>query len=290
MQLGSEAVRDDRRLAVRLRDAAGQLRDRWVIDASGATTVAGTVRLAGDVEVTGGVELQGSTAAPGQARPWQLYHTVAPQDGRLVDQLRVEIENPGDRADPSTYRLAIGCVDDGGTFVPCVTVTADCVVTVHGGLTVKGEVVRGPIQVDTKDPGFVSALVSAWLQGAVALGTAVDNLSSPDLDVTIDAPASVPVGTALSYKVTVKNVGTGTLDHIAAYETVALGATLVRRGYLRTGITLAPGKSVEVQAPAVTPGAVGRLQVHVVVIGVDQLNKVVAKTASRSIDVTSTGT
>jgi hypothetical protein len=302
LQVGAEAVGDARRFAVRLRDAHGALVDRCTIDRRGAAAVTGDVRLAGDLVVArpaglagrdpdpeqaaGGLHLLPSAAPPAEAAPWRVYRTVATEDGQPVDQLRVEVGNPGDKGDPSTYRLAIGHVRPTGRFVPCLTVTAACEVTVHGDLNVE-RLVKAPIQADPNDPAFAIAMANAWTQGLSAPGALADNLRSDALSVTLAVPGTVVHGQPPAYTATVRNTGQAPLSFVAVFEDLMIGNDVARRGWIAAGITLVPGATRTVTPPSdplSPPGSAGQqLSIGVLAVGIRPVNDLVATTTKQTV-------
>lgn len=105
-------------------------------------TIETTVTFRGDAVVEGNVAVETGTVGFDVApdyddaqRRWQLYLTHDPDTTN--DELRLEI---GDTQPTGRNRLAVGKWDaTKGRFEPCLTVTDECVITVHGNLVVEGE-------------------------------------------------------------------------------------------------------------------------------------------------------
>jgi hypothetical protein len=157
-----------------------------------------------------GVEFGSLEAPPPGPAPWQIYHAqVSEEDNPTISQLRMEIEHPGDRADPSNYRLVIGHREHNGAFVPCLSVAADCTVTVHetAKLVVEGKVIESPIGVDPDDPRFNEALLESWRDALAKATTDLDLFYRP-LEVELAAPMAVSADQEeFNYTITVRNIG-----------------------------------------------------------------------------------
>jgi len=84
------------------------------------------------------------------------------------DELRVEFLDPGKKGNRKGNRFVIGGRDAAGRFVQCVTIDADCTVTVNGTLEVGRQIVMGPVQADPADARLRALLLGGWLQGMLA--------------------------------------------------------------------------------------------------------------------------
>jgi hypothetical protein len=295
LQVGAEAPGDQRRFAVRLRDGKGALVDRWTVDRRGATSVTGDVDLQGNLlvartpdrppadpdSVAGGLRLLASATPPAQAAPWRIYHTTAVEDGTPVDQLRVEIGHPGDTGDPATHRLVIGQVGRRGQFLPCLVVTSGGEVIVRGDLNAR-RLVMGSIQADPDNPAFTAAVAGAWTQGLASPGALVDNLRSDALAVTVNVPGPVAAGRPPRYTATVRNTGSTPLSYVAVFESLLVGGTVARRGWIAAGLSLAAGGSriaTPRSDPLNPPGQAGDvLSVGVLALGIRPVNDLVVTT------------
>lgn len=95
--------------------------------------VGGALTVGGDLSINGGrVVIPG--AGGGSNPGWQLDHVTSTASGSTVEQLRLVL---GDPATGATAEFVVGCFSN-GQFTPCLTVTADGTVTVHGNLIVTG--------------------------------------------------------------------------------------------------------------------------------------------------------
>jgi hypothetical protein len=118
------------------------------------------------------VHFESLAAEPLAAAPWNVYRTSVTQDKSSVRQLRFEIGHPGDKGDPKLSKLAFGA--RGGLtndFLPLLTISADCTVTIDGSLEVFGELSQGPILPDPSDPDFTALIANQWAEGT-AVGQA----------------------------------------------------------------------------------------------------------------------
>jgi uncharacterized repeat protein (TIGR01451 family) len=283
LQVGSELASDHRRFAVSVPDGAGSPIDRLVIDREGAVTVQGHCTVNGTLSVaptaaTSALGL-GPMDTPAQAAPWQIYHTIVKQGDKPVHQLRVEIGNPGDKGDPTRYAFAIGAWSDKGhAFQPCLSVRADCTVTLHGNVKLAAgkQVIQGPVQLDPTDPRFQDALLKQWLQGLTGASNQVSGLGA--LDIQVNAPASVVAGTTLTYTVTVTNTSQATITNAEVIENLTAGAGAAQQGQIGGEATVAAQSSFSIgRTYAVPNDLAGPIIVAVVVLGVGPLgNRVYA--------------
>ena len=123
----------------------------------GTTTVNGTTTVHGDIKVDGGAFVFGtgpqrSSSTPELPQPWQIYRvpmqldaTKAGQLGEPIkNQLRIEMAN-------ADSEVVIGhwSVEE-KKFKPCLTVTSDCKVIVHGDLIVENNLIEMKKQPDPK--------------------------------------------------------------------------------------------------------------------------------------------
>ncbi|MCP4569924.1 MAG: hypothetical protein GY841_20280, partial [FCB group bacterium] len=156
----------DRRFAVSLRTASGELVPRLVLRADGTAAVDGNLTVAGDLRPAS-LGWEEPSALPPSAAPAQLYRVRELVDELPVNELRTEIEHPGDEGRPADSRLAVGFfgptgvdVDAGGDaehrFRPCLSVAADRSVVVGGSLVVEGKLIEAPIRADAEDPRFAA--------------------------------------------------------------------------------------------------------------------------------------
>lgn len=100
----------------------------------GQLEVGGGLLLGGSLHVNGGSVVlpnPGTNANPG----WQLDHVTATGASGTVEQLRLVLGDPATTG--AATEFVIGCFAN-GQFTPCLTVTADGTVTVHGNLVVEG--------------------------------------------------------------------------------------------------------------------------------------------------------
>jgi hypothetical protein len=191
--------------------------------------------------VTPGVEFRPLAAPPKDAAPWQIYHAVESQDGAPVHQLRLELAHPADKGEASLYKLVIGHADS-NRFVPCLSVTADCTVTVHGNLVTLGQLIQRPVQAAPDDPRLADALLDKLIQGTIAAGVALDPLR---LELT--APAEVQAGATLHYTITVRNISTRAVAQVQLRGTLTVRChgQIVAQQQIEENIpTLAPGLQV----------------------------------------------
>ena len=317
MQVGSETAADRRRFVVRLVDEGGVFVDRLTVDRDGNATLHGDATLRGgdlviaaveapetaveprrvpgcddvrdqprEEEQVRSVQFDPMAAPPEEAAPWRIYHVVVTESDMPMHQLRLEIGHPGDEGDPTRHKLVVGHTDDSGAFVPCLTITADCTVTVHGDLISQGQVIEGPIQADPDDPRFGVALLDRWVRGLATAGTQVDAFYAGELAVEVEAPEAVWSGEELSYTVVVRNSGRGAVTDVQVHETLAVNDKVQRREEVERGLTLEPGASAELGRTFQVPGdGADTIRIAVMALGVGPAGSVVSASASRTVQI-----
>lgn len=246
-------------------------------------------------------------ATPAAAAPWQIYRTSVKQDDRTLQQLRVELKHPGDEGDPKLYRLAIGRRDANGDFKACFTVSADCTVTIEGGINVNGQLIEGAIQADPSDPRFTAELTQQWATGVIAaesqLGVLFGDINSGDLGVTItnlrsqrgsgtpvpiSGISTMPPDEVLLYDFTVRNNGQSRITNIQIYANLFFNGTRQSQEKLPLiPFNLDPGQNRVILPGSVFDprGAEGNVEIVVTAIGVGSLPNVLAGNDSATINV-----
>ncbi len=322
MQVGSQTFGDRRRFAIGLPDATGAWMDRLAIDLDGNMTVRGDTTLSeGDLIIEPpattalttppgpcdsprggetqeppalGVEFEPMTSPPAAAASWQIYHAMVKEGDRSIHQLRFEIDHPGDKGDPTHYRLAIGHSDASGNFQPCLSVDANCTVTIHGQgsyLATDGAIVQGPIQADPNDPRFGDALIDGWVHGLAKSSTTLDGFYNAELKIKLsNIPASVAPGHALLYTIEIENIGPATVNHVHAYETLTDRGSTTPVKLILTDMSLAPGASTPISRNYNVPaGADGEITIAITALGVGPANNVIQTSVSQLVHVQQPG-
>lgn len=317
LQIGAESSADPVRFAIATEqvpsapDAAPHetpragpppLTTQLVIDRADALTVYGTTTLNGDLVITPpntprpgthtGIKFN-PTAEPTTAAPWTLYRTQIQRHGRTVNQLRIEIDHPGDGGDPSRNRFAVGSRDATGSFHPCLSVDADCTVTVHHNLQVKGLLSESPIEPDRTDPRFAAEAFDSFAYGFVgAASRLIDALKTAKLEVTVKPGQSNPVPTAgqtFDYVISIINTGSEAATSGQIYVVISIGE---HQSIIRplSGTTFQQDTSHELpQMFSVPEGAGGRtLTISALAVAVDPLGKVISANDSLSIQIPDT--
>lgn len=319
MEVGSEQG-GGWRFAVSLPDpTTGLLEDdRLVIDSYGRNTVRGQVTLQlseeqedrqkeADLILPGrdpakeapyGLSLDKPIPEPKQATPWRMYHTqVKPpaQDGQPppppVDQLRMELFNPGDQGQPDLYELVIGATEkvmnpstgvEEEKFCPRLRIGSNCSVTVYGDLALTGNLSQGPIPADPTDPRFVEAIVESVGQG-ISAGTVESTL---EIEITNPSdPEVMPVvGTPWTYRATLRNNGTAPVTDLRVNLIVILPNEALTET-LPVLPSLAPNGTISFTRQ-VTPEQVGTLTVSVTAVGFGPLFRTMAEQANRDFTIT----
>jgi hypothetical protein len=175
VQVGAERDDDPFRFAVRIAGVAAPEVPRFAVLKEGGVAAVGQTSLLGNVSVGGVVEIEAGPAVPDlaavAAEPWTLSHH-ADEDGR--HELRLQMDGPLGSTD---HEVAIGTFKevvkpDGSKaeeFAPCLTVSADGKVTVHGDLVVEGQLTAPDVkdaQLSTAAYSFVNAAFLGGVAGA----------------------------------------------------------------------------------------------------------------------------
>ncbi len=316
VQIGSELESDTRRFAVFVADETGKLVERLAIDEEGKTIIAGNTTLGGQ-RLLMREHLDGDgaacalnflplAAAPQAAAPWQVYRTEVKENGGAVQQLRFEIGNPGDKGDQTLSRLSIGTRDaTTKAFTPCVTLSADCTLTINGKLKVEGQIIEGAVKPDANDPRFVAALSQQWARGVVSaekqmdalfggvntgeLGVLITDLKSQAGQQTAHALGNSLIITpqvSLLCTFRVTNNGAGAITDVQLYANVTFNEATTRAKLPATPFNLEAGRAQDVSLPAFDPrGIEGVIEISITAIGVGAQPNVLAATDSASVTV-----
>jgi len=193
----------------------------------------------------GGIELGPLNNPPEAASPWQVYQATVSQEGKqAINQLRFEIEHPGDKGDPNCRQLSIGQIDqqNESRFKPCLTATANCDVVIYGNLTLEGPLVEGPIPADLNDPRFGATILNSWLGGLTVGGTEVDKFYGANalkLEFVIFQTTAFS-GQQWSYTIEVTNVGTEELSNIQVFESITITGEASAKNTIVPSLALGP--------------------------------------------------
>jgi hypothetical protein len=166
---GAPAAIRDRRFALFVPEAETTQtmeEPRLAVDKGGQVSIRGDTTVHGDVTVDGrAVEFLAGPARPRNAPPWRIYHLGTSR----VDELRIEMARPDTTAQRARTQVVIGswakpAAGDGPqAFQKCLTVDANCNVTVHGTLTVEGnlhtdETVQAKLGEEARRLALISAI------------------------------------------------------------------------------------------------------------------------------------
>lgn len=323
VRVGSELASESQRFSVSLPDAHGTHVEHLSIDRAGRTTVRGNARLGDNLLMRKGADAQipsqagrdhcsrartradeelaaravifrPPVALPAEAAPWQIYRTTITRDKKQVRQLRVEVAHPGDDGDPRLNKLAVGHSEATGEFTSCLTVTADCLVTIVGDLKVNGQLIEGAIKADPTDPRFGAELLNQWSKGVAAAKAQLPNVfpgGGIELEVTVESVSAIALGGVLNYAVKVVNKGLSGITSVQLYINVAYKNTSgdVIAGEKRTygSFNLASGEA-KTSSSFTYGGATdtnGTLVIAATVIGVGALSNVISEKVEKSVEV-----
>lgn len=322
VQVGSELASAPQRFSISVPDASGTYVERLSIDRAGKTFLRGDARLGGNLSMrrsekahapsqTGvdhcsrastraaeemaarAVIFRPPVSLPAEAAPWQVYRTTIAKDKKQVRQLRLELAHPGDEGDPQLHKLAIGTSDATGQFNPCLTVTADCLVTIVGDLKVNGQLIEGAIKADPTDPRFGAELLNQWSKGVASANAQLPGVFQPGvvLEVTVESVSWIATGDVLDYAVRVVNKGLSGITNVQLYINVAYKNTsdVVIAGEKKTYGTfnLAGGEAKKSSGFTYggTTDTVGTLVIAATVIGVGSLSNVISEKVEKTVTV-----
>ncbi len=203
------------------------------------------------------------------AAPWQIYRVAVTQNAGQanefdVQQLRMEIGNPGKEGDPQRHQFAIGVSEQDGSdqdiehFLPCLTVQADGTVTMHGNLEIEdGQLVESPIGVDLHDPRFGALMIDSFTQAHGAAAVQSEAFYSAELVIALnDLPAGVEKLQDLSYGFTVENISDVPIPNIRIFEELIVpsinyttGASPLMDNAAPVVLNLTPGQTASAKVP-----------------------------------------
>jgi hypothetical protein len=158
------------RFVIRTLDASGKWEEKLDVDRDGKTNIRGNTTIVEPGKCLLAQERIGFEPLTGmlnEPKPWQIYRVAFDENGRKIRQLRFEIAHPGKKDDPKLYQAVLG-VNEGGKFIPYLTIRADGTVIVRlkekdgKPPDVKGRIIEAPIKPDLDDPRFVEKMQSDW--------------------------------------------------------------------------------------------------------------------------------
>ena len=221
-----------------------------------------------------GLEFRPLAAPPTAATPWRIYRADVKQDNAALEELRIELADPGGKGDPARSVFAIGGCgpqdpaqpDGAKRFRPCLAVDAACTVTIFGNLTVEGEVVQGPVGADPNDPRLPGQLAQQYGQGASAGFNAALTLQVAVSGLTAQ------IGRGWDYTVTVTNTNPQAVGPVTIYDMAATDAGPVGpMTQVRYISNLAPGQGtgpVSIHHSHLLPNVVAGAKLYLVVVAV----------------------
>ena len=177
VQIGAQDETDENRFAVYVAGTDPTV-PRFALRTDGTARIEGETTISGDLTLRGGAaEFQPGTAGS-PAAPWRVYHAHdAAQD---IHELRVQMARPAPGGATGTNQVVIGswrkAADETGTeseaFHPCLTVSDDGTVTVHGNLVVTGSIVaeaEAAAELSDEAKRFIGSSLLTGIGGAGSL-------------------------------------------------------------------------------------------------------------------------
>jgi hypothetical protein len=166
VQIGAEDANDERRFAVSTWDIeAGGRAERLRIDQEGRVDLYQKVKVHGDVTLAGGaVEFGVCQTNSDPTRPWRIYRYDQ-------NELRIAMDK-GAPAGTNAVVIGFWSAED-EVFVPCLTITDDRNVQIHGNLIVQGNIqattISADVPLDSEATGLTMAAMLSGVGGASAL-------------------------------------------------------------------------------------------------------------------------
>ncbi len=304
-----------RRFTVNLTDRAGMMTKRLEVGYHDNTEIA-QASLQGNVAVGGwlsvgdtpqpeptvsvgarGLHFGTPRPTPEKAAPWQFYRTLfkptdAPPETQALDQLRIEMFNPGKEGNQKAYGFAIGTREDFKPFVPCLTLSADCTVTLTGTLKIEGELLLSPIPADPTDHRFGDVMIGSWLHGLASSTESLDILyngdqGNPALAITFnDLQLSVPK-IDINYSVNVQNTTSNLLHDLQVFEFVTYpGDTTPHENKLGPTVAyIAPKTTYRMPPSKINSPNPGQVLVAIIAIAVTKEGKTILSKANQSVTI-----
>jgi hypothetical protein len=172
-------------------------------------------------------------------------------------------------------------------FSPLLSVRADGTVIINGDLTIKGQLIEGPIQVDIDDERFQDELLKRWTGGLTRAGGAVDVSYKLELKIEITALSPVQSGQSFTYTVQITN----TSSPIGIYNSLIITTLSAEFSDQTSPVNLPlplsplePGNSYKVSADH-TPSQQGTLKLTVTVTAASVTRDTVKQQESKEIQV-----
>ncbi len=298
VQVGAEASGDHRRFAVMLPDSVGENgAERLSIDLEGGSKLIGNTKVFGDLAIEpappvnspAGYDLCAGleslrerfwgveffpVAPPKTATPWTIRHALVPPPQEAVpqsptDQLRFEYFDPGTKGDPTVYKCSIG-VKKQGKFFPCVSVDAECNLTVHGHLILNKSLVWGPVKPDPADPRFQAEVLKNWVQGLVSNTSGLAQYYGANMAMSLVGLADSSARVDIPCTLYIENTGSLALELVKVTETFSISGTTATPAP-PSGISLSPGETKQFSRTYNVPTA-GSLDVSVHAQGIAKPN------------------
>lgn len=162
------------------------------VDVRGATTVHGSVAIAGGALDIAAV----STPPPDYAQPWQVYRVTQPfieddEEKGTIQEMRVELPA---KTGPDISQLVIGAWSaEEKRFMPCLTVTNECTVIVHGKLIAADFLKRVEGETPEAKPMYIHA--AGMTPGAMSQisGMLVSGIVGANLQAIVPSRDTTPV-------------------------------------------------------------------------------------------------
>ena len=220
-----------------------------------------------------GIEF-GPVPPPKAATPWQVYHALVPPPEKPAPQifkneLRFEFLDPGKKGNRKGNLFVVGRRDGvTGKFIPCLSVDAECTVTINQDVKVKGRVVLGEIQADPRDPRFQALVLSGWLQGMLSNTAQLSTFYGAAMSASLNLPDEGFVSPDhIQATVTFLNTGKFDINDIQLSETHSGAVVTIIPPFPRNPFNLRAGASEDVPLDIVATSD-GNLSIEIKAEGV----------------------
>lgn len=347
MLLGDERFENRLHFAVRVADENGKLAERLRLDRPGGGTISGDLTLArfpnmsvreqaydlrleslppddrdeelpdperpgcilpaADVKDASALRFNARSAPPKQAYPWRMYRTEVVEQGKTIQELRIEIADSGDPKTPERNQFEIGSWHDQKgvvQFHPCLIVRENCEVEFTADeVTLIGSyrtdpALKPPIQtapgepVPEVPPGAVPPTGEAFLeelarQWAAGIGSGAGVATGLD----IQTPAVLqrtPGQPTFSYPITLTNNSGLPFSFISVVESLQIGNDLIPTRLVGGIFQLPPGQTEQIQVdhPAINlPANPMPIRISLTVIAFDPAFKPLYATHSKNQNI-----
>lgn len=193
VQIGAERIDDDRRFVISTKNILNKnLVRRLQINQKGELDIYQKTAVHGDIHVTNGsVEFGIGQINGDPANPWRMYRYRTPEGSEgsetlVQNELRIEMKK-GEPTGNNSVVIGYWSAEK-ETFMPCMTISDDCSVKIHGNLFVQGVIKAKKVPSTVSfDPDAKNLAKAAMLSGVSGASTLLERFYrspySSDLEI-----------------------------------------------------------------------------------------------------------